>query len=45
VADYVVLGGGNAKRLKDLPANVRLGDNFNAFVGGYRMWEDGAANG
>ncbi|MCI0462864.1 MAG: ROK family protein [Gemmataceae bacterium] len=44
VADYVVLGGGNAKRLKDLPPNVRLGANQNAFVGGFRMWEDGAAN-
>ena len=45
VADYVVLGGGNAKRLKELPENVRLGDNANAFVGGFRMWEDGTANG
>jgi predicted NBD/HSP70 family sugar kinase len=36
--DYVVLGGGNAKLVKDLPANVRLGDNMNAFVGGFRLW-------
>jgi polyphosphate glucokinase len=40
VADYVVLGGGNAKRLKRLPPGARLGDNRNAFVGGYRLWED-----
>jgi polyphosphate glucokinase len=39
--DYVVLGGGNAKKLKDLPAKVRLGGNDNAFVGGFRLW-DGA---
>jgi polyphosphate glucokinase len=37
--DYVVLGGGNAKRLGDLPANVRLGGNDNAFVGGFRLWD------
>jgi polyphosphate glucokinase len=38
-ADYVVLGGGNAKKLKDLPANVRLGANDNAFVGAFRLWD------
>jgi len=38
-ADYVVLGGGNSKKLKELPAGARLGDNLNAFVGGFRMWE------
>jgi polyphosphate glucokinase len=37
-ADYVVLGGGNAKLLKELPAGVRLGDNANAFRGGVRLW-------
>jgi polyphosphate glucokinase len=36
--DYVVLGGGNAPRLKSLPQGVRLGDNRNAFVGGVRLW-------
>lgn len=38
--DYVVLGGGNAHRLEGqaLPAQVRLGDNANAFVGGFRLW-------
>src|SRR5712671_4458759 len=38
-ADYVVLGGGNSKKLKKLPAGTRLGGNENAFLGGFRMWE------
>ena len=38
-ADYVVLGGGNVKKLKKLPAGARLGSNENAFLGGFRMWE------
>jgi predicted NBD/HSP70 family sugar kinase len=38
-ADYVVLGGGNAHQLKKLPADTRLGDNNNAFRGGFRLWE------
>jgi polyphosphate glucokinase len=37
--DDVVLGGGNAKKLKKLPPGCRLGDNANAFLGGFRMWE------
>ena len=37
-ADYVVLGGGNAKLLKQLPHGARLGDNSNAFRGGFRLW-------
>src|SRR5256712_4884990 len=37
--EYVVLGGGNAKHLKKLPPDTRLGDNQNAFVGGFRLWE------
>jgi len=37
-ADYVVLGGGNVKKIKTLPAKTRLGANGNAFVGGYRLW-------
>lgn len=41
IADYVVLGGGNVKKLKELPPGCRRGDNQNAFVGGYRMWEEG----
>jgi polyphosphate glucokinase len=39
-ADYVVLGGGNAKLLKELPPNARLGDNSTAFTGGFRLWEE-----
>jgi polyphosphate glucokinase len=37
-ADYVVLGGGNAAKLKKLPPGARRGDNDNAFVGGFRLW-------
>ncbi len=37
-ADYVVIGGGNAKLLKKLPAGARLGANSNAFQGGFRLW-------
>jgi polyphosphate glucokinase len=37
--EYVVLGGGNVKRLKELPTNCRAGDNANAFIGGLRLWE------
>src|SRR5260370_24197358 len=39
VADYVVLGGGNAKLLKELAQGVRLGENSNAFRGGQRLWD------
>jgi polyphosphate glucokinase len=42
VVDYVVLGGGNARRMKTLPPNVRLGTNANAFKGGFRLWENDA---
>jgi polyphosphate glucokinase len=40
-ADDVVLGGGNAKLLKALPAGARLGSNANAFRGGFRIWQAG----
>ena len=43
-ADYVVLGGGNAVRLKKLPRDVQLGDNKNAFVGGVRLWRQPATS-
>jgi polyphosphate glucokinase len=36
--EYVVLGGGNADKLGKLPPKVRLGDNDNAFAGGYKLW-------
>lgn len=38
-ADYVVLGGGNNKKLKKLPPDARLGSNENAFLGGFRLWQ------
>lgn len=37
-ADYVVLGGGNAKNLKNLPKGAQLGNNSHAFIGGFRLW-------
>lgn len=40
VADYVVLGGGNSKKLEELPPGARLGNNANAFTGGFRLWEE-----
>ena len=39
IADYVVLGGGNNRLLKELPPQARLGKNENAFLGGFRLWE------
>ena len=37
-ADYVVLGGGNAGKLKRLPKDTRRGSNRYAFHGGVRLW-------
>ena len=37
--DDIVLGGVNAKKLKQIPAGCRLGENSFAFVGGFRLWE------
>jgi polyphosphate glucokinase len=39
--DDVVLGGGNVKKLKELPPGCRAGDNANALLGGFRLWEEG----
>ena len=39
--DEVVLGGGNARLLKELPAHCRAGNNDNAFRGGFRLWDPG----
>jgi polyphosphate glucokinase len=36
----VVLGGGNVKHLETLPPGCRAGDNANAFLGGFRLWEE-----
>src|SRR5580704_3696837 len=41
-ADYVVLGGGNARKLKKMPKNARLGNNEFAFLGGFRVWRKSA---
>jgi polyphosphate glucokinase len=37
--DDVVLGGGNVRKLKVLPKGCREGNNANAFLGGFRLWE------
>jgi polyphosphate glucokinase len=41
-ADYVVIGGGNARKLKKMPKNARLGNNEFAFLGGFRVWRKSA---
>jgi len=38
--DDVVLGGGNAKKLRKVPQGCRRGDNAHAFLGGFRLWEE-----
>jgi polyphosphate glucokinase len=40
--DDVVIGGGNAKKLSKLPPGCRKGDNANAFLGGFRLWDETA---
>ena len=39
-ADYVLLGGGNARKVKPLPEGARRGGNTHAFKGGFRLWEE-----
>jgi len=39
IADYVILGGGNAKKLDALPQGIERGHNRNAFLGGTRLWQ------
>jgi polyphosphate glucokinase len=39
LVDDVVLGGGNVKKLAQLPKGCRAGANANAFLGGFRLWE------
>jgi polyphosphate glucokinase len=41
--DDVVLGGGNVKKLTELPPGCRAGENANAFLGGFRLWEEPSA--
>ncbi|HET7758950.1 MAG TPA: hypothetical protein VFK62_03430, partial [Gaiellaceae bacterium] len=43
--DYIVIGGGGADDLDELPPNSRRGDNENAFVGGFRLWDPQWAKG
>jgi polyphosphate glucokinase len=40
LADYIVLGGGNAERVDPIPPHARRGGNDDAFAGGWRLWED-----
>jgi polyphosphate glucokinase len=40
--EYIVIGGGNVERLKDLPPKCRRGDNKRAFEGGFRLWHNRA---
>jgi ROK family len=40
IADYMVLGGGNAKCIEKLPRGVELGHNRNAYTGGVRLWQN-----
>lgn len=40
ICDSVLLGGGNAKLMKDLPSYVVLGSNSNAIEGGIKLWQD-----
>jgi polyphosphate glucokinase len=37
--DEVILGGGNVNKLKKLPPGCQAGNNANAFLGGFRLWE------
>ncbi len=37
--EYVVLGGGHVKHLKQIPPGCRVGSNANAFAGGFRLWQ------
>ena len=41
LAHEVVLGGGNARLVRDLPLGARRGSNADAFRGGYRLWRNG----
>jgi len=40
ITEYVVIGGGNARLLKRLPAGIERGENSNAFIGGQRLWRE-----
>lgn len=38
-ADYIILGGGNARLIKTLPDGIKMGNNLDVFKGGYRLWK------
>jgi predicted NBD/HSP70 family sugar kinase len=38
--DEIVLGGGNARLIRKLPARTRAGNNEHAMIGGFRLWQD-----
>lgn len=40
MADYLLLGGGNAEQVDPLPERVRRGGNEGALAGGFRLWEE-----
>ena len=40
VCETVLLGGGNAKLMKELPSHVSVGANSNAITGGIRLWAE-----
>ena len=40
VCDSVLLGGGNAKLMQNLPSHITLGANSNAIEGGINLWQD-----
>ena len=44
ICEYAVIGGGNARLLRRLPAHCRQGSNANAFLGGFRLWRDTRLN-
>jgi glucose-6-phosphate isomerase len=43
--EYVIVGGGNVKKLQELPPGCQAGNNAHAFLGGFRLWEDAGTAG
>ena len=40
VVDYIVIGGGHANHVQQLPEGTRRGSSDDAFAGGFRLWEE-----
>jgi polyphosphate glucokinase len=38
--DEILIGGGNATKLEELPPGCRRGSNADAFAGGFRLWKE-----